>query len=265
MWREVVNFLVSLIVGYAINIVSSDSGFRNWIADLIILSGLITVVVLNVTRKKITEVGHYNQIVLRSTEEEYENARQGLVVVAPLYPTPGKIEEKKKYVLLAKQGDYSWMDFENSNFAHVIKAVKINQEKVRHCWIMSTASSEDLLGSDVFVPALINYLQNKEKVHCEFHLCNSVEIKDDSSVTEKTRRAIERIFIEARHLGLDDSQVIVDCTGGPRSMTLGIFLACLDGKTDIQFIGSKYNENGKAEGPTIPMVTNFSVKTIEKD
>jgi hypothetical protein len=131
--------------------------------------------------------------------------------------------------------------------------------------MLATASTEGKPGSDVYVPALIKYLQNEMHISCKFDNSHTIQTVDDALITKKTKEEVESIFIEAKKLGLKDPQVIADCTGGPRSMTLGIFLACLDGKRDIQFMGTHYDDKNRPGGPTIPMITKFSVKTIDKE
>lgn len=264
-WRELSIFIISTLIGYFINVFSAVTPISPWVAGIGILAGSVIVLFLNFTRPSQTSVGDHNQIILRSPREENEKAKEGLVVVLPLYPAPCDAEEKRRFIDRVKAGDYQALDFTKTNFAHVVRAIEINQGKLKHCWILSTASTDGAIGSDVYLDCFIDYIKTEKRIQCEFHTDFRIETVDDSSITEKTLGYLDMIFKSLKKLGLKENQIRVDCTGGPRSMTLGIFLACLDSQRDIQFMGTRYDETGRPTGALFPMVTHFQVRTNNKE
>ena len=52
--------------------------------------------------------------------------------------------------------------------------------------------------------------------------------------------------LEARYKP-DDSGILVDLTGGVRSMQVGVLLACLRPEQDIHLVGSRYTQDGKPD------------------
>ncbi len=260
-WQDLLNFVITLVMGYAVNILSDKLDMPTWLAATVILVGFIAVIVLSLSRKFHTVVGTYIQTTLRNVNEERQHAHKGLIVPLSMYNRT--ISEE----LLAKLqvADYSELDFEESNLAPAIKAIEVNKSQITHCWILATESSDpEKPGSKDFVPAMINYIKTEKGItNCEFHYDKAITIDDDALITQKNRFIVEEIFKNANHYGLKPKDIIADCTGGFKSITLGIFLACLDRERDILFIGTKYGENGKPGGPTIPIITKFSVKNSE--
>lgn len=266
-WRDVAELITSIGIGYTINVLSDSLSVLpkgKLYASLILITCLAVYLVIVFTRKVVTQVATYTQTILRSESEVIRNARKGLIVVLPLYFCPGK-PNTPGLIKRARSGDYAGMDFEKSNFAHVVHAILVNSSKLSTCWIISTGSANPKSpGSVDFAPALVKYLQEKKGIGCIFNMDEVVPLNDDSLITQKTREVVERIFTLADNIGIQEREMIADCTGGPRSMTLGIFLACLDSKRDIQFIGTHYDQNGRPTGEMNPMITKFSVKTVEE-
>lgn len=54
---------------------------------------------------------------------------------------------------------------------------------------------------------------------------------------QDTYEVVNRIYrVEAHRLGLDDSDVIVDFTGGTKPMSVGMIMACLPGERSLEYV-----------------------------
>ena len=68
---------------------------------------------------------------------------------------------------------------------------------------------------------------------------------DDALICDKAYQITNNIFEVARkNYKLKPKDIIVDVTGGTRSMNLGLTLASLHKDRDIQIIGTSYNDDG---------------------
>lgn len=203
------------------------------------------------------------------TESDYKlNARKGLIYFIPSY-NPVKVEKTKQLtgeqVLAAVENkDYGKLELEKSNFETAIKAITCHKSALRHCWLIATGGKD---GSWYLVPLFEKYLQEQQgMMECKFHYGPDYQVSfegDDTDVVEKTHRLIKSIFqLAIEKYNLTENDIIADITSGPRSMPLGMILACLDGTRDIEFIGTPY-KNGKPEGKLIPMIFNFEPQLVE--
>jgi len=208
------------------------------------------------------------------------------------------------WLSLAQEGDYGSLHLEKSNLHLAIEAVQAHAIRLEHCWILATASSgtppapkalEDTdrgSGADVrsfllvtedshqvrapwrpgsydYVPVLVEYLRKNNLVsaNCKFHHGTDYNLNfdvDDVSVSEETRRVVDRIFEEAKRLGLGARDMAADISSCPRNMVLGMVLACLDKERDVQFIGTNYDANGMPVGGLVPILYTFSPRMATK-
>ena len=90
----------------------------------------------------------------------------------------------------------------------------------------------------------------------------SVSLNEDNQVAESAHRVATRIFErlrkEKRYVP-DESRILVDVTGGPRSMQIGVLLACLRPEQDVHVVGMKYDKStGDPDyASAFPMVIHF--------
>lgn len=201
---------------------------------------------------------------LRTEAEKSQHARRGLIAFVSLYKPVGQSGAKElgptDWQTAAEQWDYQLLDFPNSNLATTIEAVITHASRLEHCWLIgTTATRPEIPGSNVYIPALVEYLRQEQKVACEFHYGPefNLSLDDDALVFDKTMDLLHKIFEQAEKMGLGVSDVIADFTSGIRSMTLGMILACLDGDRDIEMIGTRYGPEGKWVGPPFPVVFSF--------
>lgn len=267
--RQALIALAGGAVNVLSNVLATLIASTNWKFLIIILSALIVVAVVYwiVRPQKVTV--HIETNPLRTPEERKAKARRGLIVCAGLYsPLPGSAardltpEQQLEY---AKSEDYRQLDFPNSNLAILIEAVTSHSPTLEHCWILTTTAADGRGKSSApFVPAVIRYLREQREVTCQFHVDGwAIPLDDDAAVTVKVRDMVNRIFVEAKKLGLEEEQLIADITSGMRSIPFGIILACLDKQRDIQYMGTRYGDNAKPEGPLFPVLYDFNVDLLE--
>jgi hypothetical protein len=266
-WIKIGNVLVGLLSGLGINWLSDYLGGINSIqVKLCIVFLIILGIVLSfvqVLRKRNVIVDHYQQFPLRDERDNNTNARSGLVVVVSPYNLLPK-DENKANLLIKKAviGDYTMMDFEKSNMGHVVKAITTHKDKLTHCWVLSTQNtSGDNPGSYIYVPALIAYLQDKYGMkNVLFDWKDQIiSMNDDADITRRTKEIINKI-LSSKDTPKD---TITDFTGGVRSITLGIFLTCLQMDRDVQMIGTRYDKNGHFTPDSFGLISKFDVKAID--
>jgi hypothetical protein len=260
--------LLPYLVNFIVNVISNQiSGLKNW--NLIIILAIMFAWLAWIWKKnheEFIEFGSYHQESIKTDVDKQRNSRQGLIVVVPLYTHPktkDQTDEHNKEINQkireeAQSGKYESMEFEKSNFGHVVVAITTHASTLKDCWLISTENGNpDIPGSKLFVPALINYLREQRGLECNFHWEDcSVKLDDDPSVTENTKDKLVDIFT---HSGTPKN-TIADFTGGMRSIALGVFLACLHCKRDLQFIGTHYDLDGRFDGRPYPLITKFSIR-----
>ncbi|VAW32272.1 hypothetical protein MNBD_CHLOROFLEXI01-4966 [hydrothermal vent metagenome] len=269
--------LIPFIAGVLFNIVSdllaslvgdSDRGITTGIVVALLLFGAGSIYYQIHQRR--TTVLDRTPLVLREPKDWLPNAHKGLIVFVSLYnpfksPTAKALTVEQR-LAAAEAGEYEKLDFENSNLMPIITAIDRHGSRLEHCWLIgTTANSGNKRSSLTYVPVLEQYLREKRGAKCQFHSGDqyAVRIDDDAQVTTKTRNLIERIFTEAHQLGVPEKEILADFTAGPRSMVLGLFWACVDGKRDVQFVGTHYDEEAKPIGEVFPIIFSFDTERQE--
>lgn len=210
-------------------------------------------------------------VTLRRPVDRLTYARKGLIVFVSLYRPIGKGGSKlppEKWAAAAQAGDYEALDLPHSNLATAVASIISHQHRLEHCWLISTARNGQQSGSVTYAPILVQYLrQEKGMVDCRFYGAadNSLAIPldDDALVASKTRDMVNEIFKQADGLGLTDNDMVADFSGCPRSMALGMILACLDRNRDIQFVGTHYDAQGRPVGDLFPVLFAFEPEVAE--
>jgi hypothetical protein len=203
---------------------------------------------------------------LRAEAEKRQQAHRGLIAFVSLY-RPGRDSRASKkpedWQAAAARNDYQALDLPHSNLATTIEAIMSHTSQLEHCWLIGTTATDlGVPGSSIYIPALIEYLRHERGLKCTFHHgpeCN-LPLDDDALVFTKTLDLVRHVFAQAEkegEVGLQAQEVIADFTGGTRSMTLGMILACLDGDRDIEMIGTHYDAAGNPKGPIFPIIFSF--------
>jgi hypothetical protein len=209
-------------------------------------------------------------VTLRTPVDRRTHARRGLIVFVSLYRPMGKDGSQlppDEWVKAAQAGDYTALDLPHSNLFPAITSITSHQHRLEHCWLIATAGNSQQPGSVTYAPVLARYLQEEAGLtDCHFYGAESdslaVSLDDDALVASKTRDLVNRIFRQAEQLGLQDREIAADFTGCPRSMALGMFLACLDRNRDIQFVGTHYDDQGRPTGDLFPVLFAFEPEMI---
>lgn len=147
----------------------------------------------------------------------------------------------------------------------LLTAVKTHASSLEYIWLLGT---KGVNGSRSVFERLSEYLnRNKDSLGLiklkEIRYLDPIEMSEDNQVTECVRKTVDEVF-DHPPKGLEQSDVIADCTGGTKSISLGVILACLEENRDIQLIGSKYKPDGRPDGSTaFPMIIEFSTNRAE--
>lgn len=184
------------------------------------------------------------------------------------------VHKSKKGLIISvspPRTDIDWAaDIPNtSNLYPLLTAIKAHGGSLKHIWLLGTADTEEGKGSVSIFDDLTAYIQRNlvslglEK-RVQIHPLEAIPMKFDSQVTECARRAVDEVFDNAANYGLKQRDIIADCTGGTKSMTLGVILACLEEDRDIQLIGSEYKPDGWPNGATAsPMIFEYTTSRAE--
>ena len=272
---QIIFAMAGVLLGMTIDILTgllAEAG-RPVLITLFLVTGIFVLItlVVQVRQRRQVRVTVRTPITLRRQEEKEAYARRGLVIFVSLY-NPIKSEAAKSLtsaerLQAAREQAYQHLDLENSNLQPAIEAITSHASRLEHCWLVSTSAKGDIqAGSHAYVPVLIQYLQQEKGIHCMFYGTDgrySVPLDDDALVAIKTRDKIEAIFAEAEDLGLAEKEIVADFTGCPRSMTLGLILACLDSSRDIQFAGTHYNDKAEPVGDLFPILFDFEPELTE--
>lgn len=236
-----------------------------WILGAIGIALLIFALVYRFARPRLVTVQMETPLPLRTQAEQERHAHRGLVLAVSLYrPQPDSPAAKlpiDERIAAACAGNYAALDLPHSNLAPLLAAIQAHASRLEHIWLITTTSTSRLVpGSDFIIPALQGYirevLQLKIIIHADPQ--TSVPLEDDALVTVKTRDLVNLIFRQAQKLNLKDEEILVDITGGMRSVQLGFILACLDRRRKIQFIGTHYRDNGETDSTTLPILFDYS-------
>lgn len=125
-----------------------------------------------------------------------------------------------------------------------------------HCWLIcggerSLQAAETLVAGLVeqgIPPKIFHYGRSYEfsNLDSQDKMLNLVPEEQFANDPNYIRRLVDCIFTDAQEkFKLDETQVIADYTGGTKSMTAGIILACATPTRRLQYILSEYDENNK--------------------
>lgn len=80
------------------------------------------------------------------------------------------------------------------------------------------------------------------------------------------RQLVDWIYQEdAPEMGLDESQIIADYTGGTKSMTAGVVLACTNPSRRLEYIWSEYDKNGQILRSEVrEVIISYKLKPVKR-
>lgn len=202
---------------------------------------------------------------IRTSEDAQRYARRGYVGFVPLF-RPLRHSKANQLEADARRAavnslDFAALDLENSNMQPTITAISTHTSRLEHCWLLSTSCADETApGSESYPRLLAEYLRREKGLTCRFYYGDAycISLDDDALVLNKTYDEVLRVFAQSERLGLSAQEIIADITTGTRSMMLGIVLACLDQEHDVEFIGTRYRDDGQPIGKLLPII--FSVE-----
>jgi CRISPR-associated protein (Cas_Cas02710) len=137
--------------------------------------------------------------------------------------------------------------------------------KLQHCWIICT----DL--SLPFVEGMVDRSDNEGLL--QFHYGRYSELSDnaDNPMTlmvpedklddpNYIYELVNAIYRDAIAKGLQESEIIADYTGGTKSMTAGMVLACLDSARQLQYYSQQGMQSENNAEPPMKVAISFAIK-----
>jgi hypothetical protein len=107
-------------------------------------------------------------------------------------------------------------------------------QRLRHAWVVTTVETHDAFERLRARAAELEY-------EVEFH-----EMPINPPSIEASYRAVDQVFtVEAMQAGLKPEEVIADLTGGLKTMSAGMVLACLPHGRTMEYIESRRDEAGQ--------------------
>jgi hypothetical protein len=252
----------SIILGILPNIIATQG---LWLTISICIVAAISGVVSQLfVKKRDLDAVIKSPKTIRTEGEAKIYARKGFIGFVPLY-TPGRNSPANQLSREEKAEAIENLNFErlylqDSNLWPTIKAIISHSSKLEHCWLLST-QGRNTSGSLPYARLLAEYLEQCQGIdNCEFHFGGdyTISLDDDALVPEKTYDLIRRVLEEATtRYQIEPKDLIADMTTGVRSMTLGMFLACLGSERDIEFMGTFYDDEGRPTGELTPIIFSF--------
>jgi len=184
------------------------------------------------------------------------------------------VHKSKKGLIVTVSLPYPPIDWNaeipiNSNLYTLLTAIKAHGSSLEYIWLLGTADPKEGKGSGSIFAELKEYInRNRESLGLtkdpKIEFLNTIPMEFDNQVTECVRKTVDEVFDHAADFGLKQSDIIADCTGGTKSMTLGVILACLEEDRDIQLIGSQYKSDGRPDGSSaFPMIFEYTTSRAE--
>jgi hypothetical protein len=150
--------------------------------------------------------------------------------------------------------------------------------KLEHCWIIS-GGTDALNDTDKWVKQII---QNYSIPNRVFHFQSDYKMDTDevqsfqsplvpnlkeSNDPNVIRRIIEAIYQDAKNkYDLEEEDIIADYTGGTKSMTAGLTLACSNPSRRLEYITSEYDRDGKPMRNTSKLMEiklSYRIKSVK--
>jgi CRISPR-associated protein (Cas_Cas02710) len=121
----------------------------------------------------------------------------------------------------------------------------LKQGTLAHCWMICTEESEGEAAaivermeargarSEIFHYGEQHVLWGQNRSEVPMSLMLTAAAMDDPNVM---RQLVDRIYGEAVVFGVMEGEVVVDYTGGTKSMTAGMMLACVSPKRQVEYL-----------------------------
>ncbi len=257
MWnlvRSIFNSVAALVIGMLLETFTDSLNFSIPIRiGLIVVLGVLSIINTISAHKRIQAKPKTYKVPSGKEAKTIHKGKKGLILTVSL-PEPSI--------------DWEQPIPSTSRLHPLFSALKAHASSLDHLWFLGTADSPGAKGSSSIFEDLKAYLlRNKTalglKNNIEIHFLDPIEMSEDYLVTECVRKTVDEVF-NKRPKGLKESDIVADCTGGTKSMTLGVILACLEENRDLQLIGSKYKEDGRPDSSSsFPIIFEYSTSRAE--
>lgn len=257
--------LAGLCFGILLGIVPDIVVTKSWLLITVVTVGVVAAVISWLLPQS-TDLDTVirSPLTIRSDYDALYYARKGFIGFVPLYtPKPGTAaklmppEDRDQAVVNL---DFDRLQVEESNLEPTIAAIVAHASKLEHCWLLSTQGA-NAPGSLPYAKLLVEYLRQRKGItSCTFYYGDAytISLDDDVLVLQKTYDLVRKTLDEAKGRGLKPREMVADITTGVRSMTLGMLFSCLGRERDIEFIGTRYDDQGKIiKGNLTPIIFSF--------
>ena len=254
-WKALFNTVLGFALGWLTNILSEFFVLPKTTA-LLITAGIVIALVINTIQlgARIQAKPTPYQVPKGQDATSVHKSKKGLIVTVSLPYPP--IDWNAEIPI-------------NSNLYTLLTAIKAHGSSLEYIWLLGTADPKEGKGSGSIFAELKEYINwNRESLGLtkdpKIEFLNTIPMEFDNQVTECVRKTVDEVFDHAADFGLKQSDIIADCTGGTKSMTLGVILACLEEDRDIQLIGSQYKSDGRPDGSSaFPMIFEYTTSRAE--
>ena len=163
-------------------------------------------------------------------------------------------------IALVSQGPY--VPAQNALEYHSWSGIPGQKPTLTHCWLLAGPGTGELSSQS-----------NADKLAETFHV-QGVEVEvwplEDADNIEEVFRAVKTIYEVARNkVNLSPDDIILDYTGGTKSMTAGLILAALEQGSRLQYMKpNRYETDGRADraagsNPRLVQVNFVSVAEVD--
>lgn len=190
----------------------------------------------------------------RVTQFEHVQPR-ALIATFSGYPNHMRMDAEA-FQRALREGDLAALPLDENtpSIGHTVKLLE-SYPSLEQVILIATHSAQT--SSFLSIP-LLDAWRRQNHLSCTIEQ-RAVDLDVDNQVTLATHRevraALERLQKEG---GLSAREILVDVTGGPRSMTVGALLACLGPDQNASLVGVRYGADGRfVKGSAFPMVIGF--------
>lgn len=163
-----------------------------------------------------------------------------------------KVNPRRGLIALVSQGKLSQIPATAAIEYHY-QGDKDHPEKLEHCWLVASKKpdqepqQERKPSQEPIQSSFRNAQELKARYEAELPTVK-VEIVEEADNPEEVFRVVQDIYERAVELGLDEQEIVADFTGGTKSMTAGMVLACTSLNRDLEFMKPRrYLPDGRAD------------------
>lgn len=171
------------------------------------------------------------------------------------YPGAPKGMSNEEYATALRAADLGKLPLNEKTLGigHTLRSLSSYRDSLEEVYLITSLQSResvDLLRSYAVRHGI------SAKIHAQ--PSETLRLEDDAQVTERTHEVTRDLLIDLRKR-VKPKSILVDVTGGTRSMTTGALLACLIPDQDAQVIAAEYTPDGRPDGSTsFPLVIQFN-------